>query len=139
MADPGVAGDSAGGRGTMPPELKAALERFRTDLPAAAYTTEHGFGLLRLALVGWTEERRPLTLSGILESGSVPIFLDPDLPPDVVEFRSAEGRLMERILLVEQRKEAQCRGCGCWVDADLLDAEGFGPDCQTQDGGSRCS
>lgn len=36
-------------------------------------------------------------------------------------------------------RERQCQGCGRWVDADLLDAEGFGPDCQTQDGGSRCS
>jgi hypothetical protein len=41
--------------------------------------------------------------------------------------------------LPDLSRERQCGGCGCWVDVDLLDAEGFGPDCQTQDGGSRCS
>lgn len=40
---------------------------------------------------------------------------------------------------VRIERERQCKGCGCWVEAEDLDADGFGPDCQIQDGSSRCS
>lgn len=78
-------------------EIEALLNR--VDLVGSeAYVSKEGWRRLRWLLSGWSVQRRPVN-GALVTAGEIRVVWDPALDPDVLEFRAADGRVVERVSL----------------------------------------
>jgi hypothetical protein len=84
-------------------ELEEILIRAKEEIGLVdGFTTLEGWARIRGYLSHWRTVYRLMEPAERWAHG-IPILLDADLPPDVIEFRDRAGNVLERITLDPQR------------------------------------